>query len=185
MALFPSANTLPDHLEQRLHDVESHLQNAAVSTVIENVHAEGDDDAFSQPFEPHQEHLDHSDFEQITATPVAALHLEAASTQPRRQAGERVEGVVAGNNAVLDHLPDSAVFELCKYWFQRYHRWFPILHQHSFTQELNNPGNDTFRNSLVVRAIVAITLQHSPLSNLNSGRLEELQDRLCDHEAQD
>ena len=56
------------------------------------------------------------------------------------------------------------VSELCNIWFQKYHRWFPILHQPSFSHVLGTSGNTTDADyGLALQAIVAITLQHSQL----------------------
>lgn len=59
-------------------------------------------------------------------------------------------------------LSDVVVSELCSVWFQSYHRWFPILHEPTFTQILQDaPRLSQCSRRLVVHAIVAVTIPHS------------------------
>ena len=64
-------------------------------------------------------------------------------------------------------LPQQTLSDLCNTWFERYHPWFPILHKLSLLQEVHNhaaPLVDSAQ-SIVLKAIVAVTLPHWCLSN--------------------
>ena len=47
--------------------------------------------------------------------------------------------------------------QLCQMWFERYHPWFPILHQITLMEELNKPCLYCSPHMLVFRAIAAVT----------------------------
>lgn len=46
--------------------------------------------------------------------------------------------------------------DLCAQWFEKYHPWFPILHQISFTEELSKPCLFCSPKLVVFKAIVAV-----------------------------
>lgn len=76
-----------------------------------------------------------------------------------------------GSNSLLaqakfDPFSYPVLSDLCSIWFQKYHPWFPILHQPSLTASLQNlEGLETLNQYLLVKAICAVTLFHyeSPL----------------------
>lgn len=57
--------------------------------------------------------------------------------------------------------------DLCSAWFERYHSWFPILHKLSLLQEVQNHASPLVDSpqSIVFKAVVAVTLPHWCLSN--------------------
>lgn len=59
--------------------------------------------------------------------------------------------------------PSRADFiELCNVWFDKYHRWFPILHQASLLQTLHDQSVSVNLSPHyeVLKAITAVTLPH-------------------------
>lgn len=74
----------------------------------------------------------------------------------------------AGVTAVLpseaDALSGPVASELCNTWFERYHPWFPILHQPSVMEAIQSSWDPkSSRRPLVLRAIVAATIRHDQL----------------------
>lgn len=69
----------------------------------------------------------------------------------------------------FDPLSYPVLSELCAIWFNKYHPWFPILHQPSLTTSLQHLRSSQASNQyLVVKAICAVTLVHydSPLVSM-------------------
>jgi hypothetical protein len=70
--------------------------------------------------------------------------------------------VATDRPAGVDMLSPQVVSELCKIWFERYHPWFPILHQPSLIEAIqSSPDPKSSSRSLVLQAIVAVTIGHS------------------------
>lgn len=81
---------------------------------------------------------------------------------------------------ILHQLSASVVFELCKLWFRKYHRFFPILHHPSFDQLLRRSEDLSFSiHGVVVQAIIAITLQHSEIIDGNLDERKRQQEQLA------
>ncbi|RDL37437.1 Uncharacterized protein BP5553_04870 [Venustampulla echinocandica] len=72
-------------------------------------------------------------------------------------------------NAVSDRgsISQQTLSDLCNTWFERYHSWFPILHKLSLLEEVENNAAPLVDSplSIVLKAIVAVTLPHWCLSN--------------------
>lgn len=61
----------------------------------------------------------------------------------------------------FDPLSSSIVTELCTAWFEKYHTWFPILHQPSLLEALQTSRTvQSCDRYLVIKAIVAVTIHH-------------------------
>ncbi len=83
------------------------------------------------------------------------------------------------NKALDDPLAFPVIQELCGVWFQRYHRWLPILHRPTFMQVLESTDTVRFSNyALVVEAIVAITLPNSRIITTSASDQERLRAQL-------
>ena len=62
-------------------------------------------------------------------------------------------------STVFKPLSPTVLNELCNTWFEKYHPWFPILHQPSLLEALQTyPAIDTSTHQLVIKAIVAVTV---------------------------
>lgn len=86
----------------------------------------------------------------------------------------------ANDDTNQDFLADPIVLELCRIWFQRYHRWFPILHQSTFMQVLDSLQLAKLSDHwLVVQAIVAVTMPHSQSLTYSSAQREQRQTQLA------
>lgn len=61
-------------------------------------------------------------------------------------------------------LPISVLSSLCNLWFQKYHRWFPILHNLSLLNVLEENSQNLELSPLyvVIKAIAAVTLPNTP-----------------------
>ncbi|KAK4553518.1 hypothetical protein LTR86_009314 [Recurvomyces mirabilis] len=112
--------------------------------------------------------------------------------QPMGQAeptsGDNVSAMAIGMQpvkAVDSHVPFSSpqdllhrsiALECCEIWFQKYHRWFPILHQPSFMAANENLGDRSVGDvhGPVVQAIVAVVLMHLDRPGLDTDRKEAL-----------
>ncbi|KAG0646927.1 hypothetical protein D0Z07_6161 [Hyphodiscus hymeniophilus] len=72
----------------------------------------------------------------------------------------------------LEALSEQTLSDLCSTWFERYHPWFPILHKLSLLQETHNHATPLVDSpqSIVFKAIVAVTLPHWCLSNPLTGK---------------
>ncbi|KAK5162870.1 uncharacterized protein LTR77_011127 [Saxophila tyrrhenica] len=78
-----------------------------------------------------------------------------------------------------DPLAFPVVQELCTVWFQKYHRWLPILHRPTFMQTLESAERVRLSNyAPVVEAIVAITLPHSNVISASALHQEHLRNQL-------
>lgn len=80
--------------------------------------------------------------------------------------------VSPGNDVLSSTNPLSPIIvnELCGIWFERYHPWFPILHQPSLWETLQTSDNlDKSSSYIVVSAIVAVTIAHSQLLSTTPG----------------
>ncbi|KUJ10837.1 uncharacterized protein LY89DRAFT_787201 [Mollisia scopiformis] len=66
----------------------------------------------------------------------------------------------------LQLLSPSTLSDLCDAWFEKYHSWFPILHKLSVLSAIqsSNPLVDS-PISIVLKAVIAVTLPHWCLSN--------------------
>lgn len=70
-------------------------------------------------------------------------------------------------------LTSALAIELCGIWFERYHPWFPILHQPSLFESLQSfPTLDNCSHSLTIKAIVAVTLTQSSSLAVTPAELE-------------
>jgi len=84
-----------------------------------------------------------------------------------------------GPEANFTTLPPATLYELCQIWFGKYHPWFPILHKLSILGTLQDdaPLSDS-PHSIVIKAIVAITLPHwcssNPLSQEERKKLSDV-----------
>ena len=103
---------------------------------------------------------------QDTGSANGAYNVETASSTSFSRAQQR--GAIV--QSILDEAssPDpfsyAVTAELCCLWFQKYHRWFPILHQPSFLPLLETATSESDSDyKLVSQAIVAVTVQHSQL----------------------
>lgn len=68
---------------------------------------------------------------------------------------------VMSPHGTFDPLSSNAVTELCAAWFERYHPWFPILHQPSLLASLQgSPTVASCDRYLLIKAIVAVTIDH-------------------------
>lgn len=77
----------------------------------------------------------------------------AASTSP--------ESNTSVSSTVFNPLSPSVVNELCNTWFEKYHPWFPILHQPSLLEALQACRViETSTHQLVIKAIVAVTVPY-------------------------
>lgn len=87
------------------------------------------------------------------------VRLDAAS--PSSQHSRRTASSDAGS------ISPQTLRDLCNAWFERYHSWFPILHKLSLLQEVQNHASPLIDSpqSIVLKAIVAVTLPHWCLSN--------------------
>ncbi|KAK6369904.1 hypothetical protein LTS17_009354 [Exophiala oligosperma] len=66
---------------------------------------------------------------------------------------------VASTN--FDPLSATIVNELCNTWFEKYHPWFPILHQPSLLEALRaHPSVETSTHQLVIKAIASVTVPY-------------------------
>lgn len=88
------------------------------------------------------------------------------------------------SSAQFDPLSYPVLSELCSIWFKRYHPWFPILHQPSLTESLQNlERSETLSQLLAVKAICSVTLVHyeSPLVSADERRQwsDSLRDTVC------
>lgn len=116
--------------------------------------------------------LDWSDFPNETqwSGVASAMDLEASYSSP----GTRLHVIGAGT-PTSDATPSSApptgnnfephslqvVTELVTVWFERYHAWFPILHQPSLMEALEvYTTPEACDRWLVINAIVATTVEH-------------------------
>lgn len=114
-------------------------------------------------------------------SPVSGSHIFTSMEGPSTNASHGTTNTVSAEDRSLvngemhnDPLAYPVVRELCKVWFQRYHRWFPILHQSTFMQVLESPQLARVSDHwLVVQAIIASTITHSQL--LTSGSMEREQ----------
>ena len=61
-------------------------------------------------------------------------------------------------------LPISILSSLCNAWFQKYHRWFPILHNLSLLNAFEEHSQNLELSPLyiVIKAIAAVTLPNTP-----------------------
>lgn len=72
----------------------------------------------------------------------------------------------AAEEPELETISPSILNDLCNAWFERYHPWFPILHKLSVLGAIENTMSLTDSPiSIVLKAIVAVTLPHWCLSN--------------------
>jgi hypothetical protein len=87
------------------------------------------------------------------------VRLDASS--PSSQHSRRTASSDAGS------ISQQTLRNLCNAWFERYHSWFPILHKLSLLQEVQNHASPLIDSpqSIVLKAIVAVTLPHWCLSN--------------------
>lgn len=66
-------------------------------------------------------------------------------------------------------ISSELVTELCTTWFASYHPWFPILHQPSLLEALQLSHNvESSSRYLVIKAILAVTVQHSQSYSSNA-----------------
>lgn len=106
----------------------------------------------------------------VEAEPSSAL---VGLTSPFGHDSTEVQGqntpstMSTGNDAVssaTNPLSPILVNELCGIWFERYHPWFPILHQPSLWETLQTSESvNKSSHCLVINAIVAVTVTHSLL----------------------
>jgi hypothetical protein len=76
----------------------------------------------------------------------------AASTSPNSNTS-------VASSLVFNPLSPTVLNELCNTWFEKYHPWFPILHQPSLFEALQTyPAIETSTHQLVLKAIVAVTV---------------------------
>lgn len=61
-------------------------------------------------------------------------------------------------------LPTRTLSTLCNVWFDKFHRWFPILHHLSLLNVLEDQGQNLELSPLyvVLKAIAAVTLPSTP-----------------------
>ncbi|PVH93907.1 hypothetical protein DM02DRAFT_573723 [Periconia macrospinosa] len=76
----------------------------------------------------------------------------------------------------FDPLSAVVLEELCTEWFEKYHSWFPILHQPSLLEVLQaSPVLSSTEHYIVLKAIVAVTIintyQSESLTEEQRGRL--------------
>lgn len=81
-----------------------------------------------------------------------------------------------------DPFAEPVLTELCAIWFQKYHRWFPIMHQPSFMEMLSQRHGAGFPvKDLVVHAVVAMTIFDSKTLSLDQQRRGEIQRQLTEN----
>ena len=146
-----------DGLEQRLSDVEVHLR-APERPLEEHQAVQPNGDVVSEAAFPH--HLS-------TSVEVGrGIGFDARGEEALRSPSnyDSRQSHVVSNGSNLEPLSYPVVLELCKVWFRKYHRFFPVLHQPSVNQLLRTTNDyATSTRGLVMQAIVTITLQHSEL----------------------
>ncbi|KAF2656749.1 hypothetical protein K491DRAFT_691794 [Lophiostoma macrostomum CBS 122681] len=81
---------------------------------------------------------------------------------------------------VFDPLAKGVIDELCTTWFQKYHAWFPILHQPSLLEVLQTSSDlSTTMYSIVFRAIAVVAIPHwGQTAALTSEQRHKLSDDL-------
>lgn len=78
-------------------------------------------------------------------------------------------------------LTPALAIELCGVWFEKYHPWFPILHQPSLFKTLDlSPTIDRCTHSLTIKAIIAATMTQSSSLVATPAELELQSKRLGD-----
>ncbi|SMQ47060.1 unnamed protein product [Zymoseptoria tritici ST99CH_3D1] len=98
--------------------------------------------------------------------------------QPSREAST----VTPAAANTTDPFAEPALSELCMIWFQKYHRWFPIMHQPSFMEMVTQRRGAGFLDKdLAVHAIVAMTLFDSKILSLDQQRRGEIQHQLTEN----
>ena len=162
-----------DSLEQRLSDVEAHLR--APERLLQEYHADqsnGDSPDATIPSYPYTNHDD----QRVDRSNVRNEGLPAGASTPNYD--PRQSDVVTGTSS-LEPLSYLVVLELCKVWFHKYHRFFPILHQPSINQLLQKTnGYATSAHGLVIQAVAAITLQQSELLSGDKVQRRQWQEQL-------
>jgi hypothetical protein len=81
---------------------------------------------------------------------------------------------------LFDPFGPGVIDALCSDWFQKYHAWFPILHQPSLLDILqSSTGPSTTIQSIVLRAIAAVVIPHcEQTSSLTREQRQKLSDDL-------
>lgn len=102
-------------------------------------------------------------------------HKESNLTTPHTSPDSN--GLLA--QAKFDPFSYPVLSDLCSIWFQKYHPWFPILHQPSLTASLQNlEGLETLSQYLLVKAICAVTLFHYESSLVEADEIKQWSENL-------
>lgn len=167
-----------DFLEGRLSSVEEQLQHFLRSPPRERfLHDRNEDGTVDAPYPENGSYEEALGIAEVDGSRNLDAPDEAVSAIAPSLRNERPTLADSHN---LDPLSHQAVTELCRVWFEKYHRFFPILHQPSFTQLLTQTDNvASSRYGLVAQAIIAVTLQHSSLLVEDAIQRQQWQEQLC------
>ncbi|KAK4620544.1 Notoamide biosynthesis cluster transcriptional coactivator [Fulvia fulva] len=77
-------------------------------------------------------------------------------------------------------LSRSMMSDLCSIWFEKYHRWFPILHQPTFDQIIDQPNVVVPSDRrMVIDAIAVATMEHYEVLSVDPAQRQQLQDNIA------
>lgn len=111
----------------------------------------------------------------IERLPLGSPRTDRASyshSSPQWQDGSskwRGDESLATTELDLSLLSQATLCDLCDAWFEKYHPWFPVLYKLSILAVIQNSTHLVDSSlSIVLKAVVAVTLPHWSLSNPSS-----------------